>query len=135
MVGICKAWSSHVRRDGRVPGIIGTKGSLGIQCDRLSAGYLMGSKSKFLFSTGDLVTADIPTKEKAGVHTGQVAIRQTGSFDIKTGQGLIQGESPRHCRTLQRGDGYEYSFNPTTDNEGRAFLPDLQDRVSGAEVR
>ena len=72
-------------------------------------GYLMRSKSAFGFQTGDRVKATVPTGKKAGVHTGRVAIRASGSFNIQTGDGMVQGISHRHCRVLQRGDGYGYS--------------------------
>ena len=38
-----------------------------------------------------------------------MAVRVTGSFNIQTGDGVVQGISHRHCRVLQRGDGYGYS--------------------------
>ena len=72
-------------------------------------GYLTRSKSAFGFQTGDRVKATVPTGKKAGVHTGRVAVRASGSFNIQTGDGVVQGISHRHCRVLQRGDGYGYS--------------------------
>lgn len=74
-------------------------------------GYLMRSKRAFGFATGDLVVADVARGVKAGTHTGRVAIRAKGSFNIRTAVGTVQGVSHRHCRLLQRGDGYEYSFS------------------------
>ena len=38
-----------------------------------------------------------------------MAVRATGSFNIQTGDGVVQGISHRHCRVIQRGDGYGYS--------------------------
>ncbi len=93
----------------------------------------MRTKSAFGFATGDLVTADVPAGAKAGRHVGRVAIRRTGSFNVRTASSLIQGISHRHCRTIQRGDGYEYTSSPKTE-ERRAFLPALKDRVSCAEI-
>ena len=72
-------------------------------------GYLMRSKSAFGFQTGDMVKASVPTGKKTGVHTGRVAVRASGSFNIQTGDGMVQGISHRHCRVIQRGDGYGYS--------------------------
>lgn len=60
------------------------------------------------FITGDLVRADVPEGKKRGVWTGRVAVRSSGSFNIKTADALVQGVSHRHCRLLQRGDGHEY---------------------------
>lgn len=45
----------------------------------------------------------------AGVHTGRIEIRTTGSFNIQTPDGKVQGVPNRHCRLLQRGDGSGYA--------------------------
>ena len=74
-------------------------------------GYLMREKSVKGFKTGDLVRAIVPTGKKAGRHTGRVAIRKSGSFNIQTLAGVVQGIGYRHCRLLQRADGYGYFFN------------------------
>jgi hypothetical protein len=65
------------------------------------------------FQTGDLVRANIPTGKNAGAHTGRVAVRATGRFNITTSRGTIQGIGYRHVDRLQRADGYGY----TTRNE------------------
>ncbi|MFH7321407.1 RNA-guided endonuclease IscB [Desulfurivibrio sp. D14AmB] len=74
-------------------------------------GYLTRHKQIKGFQTGDLVRAEVPTGKKAGVHVGRVAVRATGSFNIGTARGVVQGISHRHCKVLQRGDGYSYQFN------------------------
>lgn len=71
-------------------------------------GYLMRAKQVYGFQTGDMVKAVVPNGKKAGTHTGRVAVRATGSFNVQTQQGVIQGVSHRHCRLIQRGDGYGY---------------------------
>ena len=53
-------------------------------------------------------TLAIPTGLKAGRHEGRVAIRASGSFNITTSVGVVQGINYRHCRRLQRADGYAY---------------------------
>ena len=58
------------------------------------------------FRTGDLVIAVIPNGKKQGRYVGKVAVRSSGSFNVMTGQGTIQGISHRHCRLLRRADGY-----------------------------
>ncbi len=58
------------------------------------------------FRTGDFVKAAVPNGKKQGIHVGKVAVRSSGSFNIKTAQGLIQGINHRHCRLLYRADGY-----------------------------
>lgn len=73
-------------------------------------GHLMRSKNVHGFATGDHVRADVPKGIKAGVHVGRVAVRATGSFNIQTKDGVVQGISWRRCRLLQRGDGYAYSI-------------------------
>ncbi|CAN7444750.1 RNA-guided endonuclease IscB [Paraburkholderia hospita] len=75
-------------------------------------GYLMRQKQVQGFQTGDHVRADVPHGKKAGVHTGRVAVRATGSFNIQTAMTVVQGISHRYCKLVQRGDGYAYSLQP-----------------------
>lgn len=84
-------------------------------------GYMMREKRAKGFQTGDMVKAIVPTGKKAGTHLGRVAIRKTGSFNIQTLDGSVQGISYRHCTLMQRGDGYRYHQTPTiqTKGEGR----------------
>jgi 5-methylcytosine-specific restriction endonuclease McrA len=59
--------------------------------------------------TGDLVRAVVPTtSSKAGVYVGRLAVRATGSCNITTRAGTVQGIHIRYCRPLHRGDGYTY---------------------------
>jgi 5-methylcytosine-specific restriction endonuclease McrA len=78
-------------------------------------GYLMKSKTAFGFKTGDLVKAVVPKGKYQGVHTGKVAVRMAGSFDILTTYGKIRA-SYRYCMKLQRGDGYHYFTQPSNTN-------------------
>lgn len=80
-------------------------------------GYLMRQKQVKGFQTGDLVQANVPTGKKAGTYQGRVAIRATGSFNIQTREGVVQGISHRHCRLLQRADGYGYALQPKPTQE------------------
>ncbi|BCX88367.1 hypothetical protein MIN45_P0736 [Methylomarinovum tepidoasis] len=75
-------------------------------------GYLNRQKCHFGFQTGDWVRAEVPSGKKAGVHVGRVAVRASGSFNIQTPQGVVQGVHARHCRLLQRADGYGYFMQP-----------------------
>ena len=62
------------------------------------------------FRTGDIVRAVVPsTSTKAGVYVGRIAIRATGSCNIKTAQGTIQHIHVRYCQPLHWGDGYSYT--------------------------
>ena len=60
------------------------------------------------FRTGDMVRAVVTKGKKAKTYTGRIAIRVTGSCNIKTKQGTIQGIHYRYCKALHRGDGYSY---------------------------
>jgi 5-methylcytosine-specific restriction endonuclease McrA len=60
------------------------------------------------FATGDLVRAVVPAGLKRGTHIGRVAVRSTGSFNIRTSAELVQGVHYRHVRLLQRADGWTY---------------------------
>jgi 5-methylcytosine-specific restriction endonuclease McrA len=85
-------------------------------------GYLMRHKRVHGFQTGDWVRAEVPTGQKAGVHVGRVAIRRTGSFNVQTPGGTVEGLSHRYCRVLQRADGYGYTIQtkPVTEDTRRA---------------
>lgn len=78
-------------------------------------GYLMRAKSVKGFATGDLVKATVTQGKKQGCYRGRVAIRATGSFNIQTREGVVQGISHRHCTLLQRGDGYGYEQQSKLD--------------------
>jgi len=62
------------------------------------------------FQTGDLVRAHVPSGKYAGIHIGRVLVRATGSFDIRTAHGRVQGISHRHCQPIHRNDGYSYQI-------------------------
>ncbi len=61
------------------------------------------------FRTGDLVRAAVSKGKKAGKYTGRVAVRNTGSFNIKTAETTVQGMPWKHCSILQQADGYAFS--------------------------
>jgi 5-methylcytosine-specific restriction endonuclease McrA len=71
-------------------------------------GYLSRSKSAFKFQTGDLVRVVVTIGKKAGVYLGRVAVRASGSFNIQSTTGLVQGIHHRFCTLIQRADGYRY---------------------------
>ena len=69
------------------------------------------------FRTGDIVRAQLPSaRAKAGVYVGRIAIRATGSCNITTATGTVQGIHVRYCQALHRGDGY-------ADTKGVALPP------------
>jgi 5-methylcytosine-specific restriction endonuclease McrA len=64
----------------------------------------------FGFATGDLVRARVPAGLKtAGRHVGRVLVRASGSFDLVTRAGRVQGVSHRYCQLVARRDGYAYA--------------------------
>jgi hypothetical protein len=71
------------------------------------------------FRTGDIVRAVVAASSiKAGVYVGRIAVRATGSCNITTATGTVQGVHVRYCRPLHRSDGYRYQ-----DQKGEAALP------------
>jgi hypothetical protein len=78
------------------------------------------SKSAFGFQTGDMVRAVVNSGKKAGDYLGRVAIRASGSFNIQSATGLIQGIHHRFCKLAQRADGYGYSLTKIAIQERRA---------------
>jgi hypothetical protein len=62
------------------------------------------------FRTGDLVRAVVPAGSvKAGVYVGRLAVRASGSCNVKTAHRTIEGIHVRYCQPLQVGDGYLYA--------------------------
>lgn len=60
------------------------------------------------FQTGDMVRAVVTAGTKQGVYVGRVVVRASGSFDIRTHAGRVQGISHRFCTPVHRCDGYSY---------------------------
>lgn len=60
------------------------------------------------FQTGDLVRATVIKGKKIGIYSGRVAIRKSGSFNIKTASKTVQGISWKYCNLIQKTDGYTY---------------------------
>lgn len=67
-----------------------------------------GTKKVKGFQTGDIVRAVVTSGPKQGVYVGRVLVRASGSFDIRTNQGRVQGISYRFCTLVHRCDGYRY---------------------------
>ena len=108
-------------------------------------GYLTREKRIHGFQTGDMVSADVIKGKKIGFYVGRVAVRATGSFNIQTAQGVVQGISHRCCKVIQRADGYGFSTVATrkemcdlgshkAGNASRSalYLPGLNAEVSRA---
>ena len=99
-------------------------------------GYLLRTKRVHGFGTGDLVRAEVPSGVKAGTHTGRVAIRASGSFNIQTHQDgksvVVQGISHKHCRVIQRADGYGYFFNRADNTRREQAKPKARNAARSA---
>lgn len=68
------------------------------------------AKRVYGFQTGDLVKAVVTRGKKKGIYVGRVAIRKSGSFNIKTDpKTVIEGISYKYCNRLQHCDGYQYA--------------------------
>src|SRR5262249_55496735 len=67
-----------------------------------------GARRVLGFQTGDLVPAVGTHRSKTGTHPGRVAVRASGSFNISTAHGMVQGIPSKSCRVVQRADGYRY---------------------------
>ena len=112
---------------------IGAKGRGDYQRTRLTEhgfprGYLMRRKAFCGFRTGDIVKAIVTTGKKIGTYLGRVAVRATGSFNVQTPEGVIQGLSWRFCTTQHRADGYSYSI-------GETFVPSaIEERAQAPEI-
>ncbi|MEM6753456.1 MAG: RNA-guided endonuclease IscB [Cyanobacteria bacterium P01_C01_bin.38] len=62
------------------------------------------------FRTGDIVRAVVTSGKKIGTYFGRVAVRSSGSFNIKTLESTVQGISHKYCSKIHSSDGYSYSF-------------------------
>ncbi|MFB2918271.1 RNA-guided endonuclease IscB [Aerosakkonema sp. BLCC-F2] len=69
------------------------------------------SRTKFHkgFQTGDFVKAVVTSGKKIGAYVGRVATRATGSFNISTTDGVVQGISHKYCTHIHKKDGYAYA--------------------------
>jgi len=61
------------------------------------------------------VKAEVTKGKKTGSYVGRVAVRASGSFNIQTAQGVVQGIGYRCCKVIQRADGYGYSQRSTPE--------------------
>lgn len=72
--------------------------------------YCSKNKTHFGFQTGDIVRAIVTKGKKIGKYVGRIATRSTGSFNISTKNGLVQGISHKFCKTIHKKDGYNYAL-------------------------
>ena len=81
------------------------------------------------FKTGDYVVANVIEGRKAGIYQGTVSCRRTGSFDIRSSSGRIQGINHKWFRRLQHADGYSYF----TERKDAVSSPCLKPGASAAQ--
>ena len=69
-------------------------------------------RNKFVkgFQTGDIARAIVTSGKKIGTYIGRIAVRSSGSFNVSTTSGLIQGVGHKYFSIVHRKDGYSYGF-------------------------
>ncbi|HAZ46420.1 MAG TPA: HNH endonuclease [Cyanobacteria bacterium UBA11369] len=80
-------------------------------------------KAFYGFQTGDIVKAVVTKGKKVGTYVGRIAVRKTGSFNIKTKTDTVQGISHKYCRILHKSDGYTYSFGEALNQKSSQLKP------------
>ncbi len=70
--------------------------------------YVPRNKLHLGFQTGDIVKAVVTKGKKVGRYLGRIATRSSGSFNISTTCGLVQGISHKYCKHIHKKDGYGY---------------------------
>jgi 5-methylcytosine-specific restriction endonuclease McrA len=71
--------------------------------------YVPRFKFVYGFQTGDIVSSVVTVGKKVGEYIGRVAVRTSGSFNISSKSGLIQGIGYKYCSAIHKKDGYSYS--------------------------
>jgi len=105
-----------LRIAGLVPLVIMARGhSVRQLCGTNRAGFPTRHRTRqirhFGFASGDVVCARVPAGlQTAGRHVGRVLVRASGSFDLVTRAGRVQGVSHRYCQLVGRRDGYAYAY-------------------------
>ncbi len=96
--------------------------------------HLSRQKQHVGFQTGDLVQAVIPRGQYTGTSTGRATVKASGQIRIVTSTGVHPTISHRHCRVLQRGNGWVYAQKLSNQEKGDGgFLPGLKAGVSAAK--
>jgi HNH endonuclease len=90
-----------------------------------------GSRSVKGFRTGDLIKATVRSGKKIGCYVGRVAVRSSGSFNVMTEAGTIQGISHRYCRVLQKADGYGINRAIARSQNSSPSKPPKMDAMDG----
>jgi len=112
-VCVGKSTPEHIKVAGVQPLLITANGhGRRRMCSVDENGFTYGNPKqagrKYGFKTGDIVKALVTKGKRIGVYVGRVAARATGSFNITTKSGTIQGIGHQYCKALHRSDGYSY---------------------------
>ncbi len=83
-------------------------------------------KSFYGFQTGDIVKAVVTKGKKIGTYVGRIAVRKTGSFNIKTKTESVQGISYKYCKHLHKSDGYTYNFGELVKQKTINFVQKVE---------
>jgi|JFJP01.1.fsa_nt_gi Restriction endonuclease len=84
-------------------------------------------KAFYGFQTGDIVKAVVTQGKKIGTYFGRVAVRKTGSFNIKTKTETVQGVNQKYCHGLHKSDGYTYSFGELSKVNSPVLKPTVNE--------
>ncbi len=85
-------------------------------------------EAKFVkcFQTGDMVKAHVTSGKKVGTYVGRVAVRTSGSFNITTERGTVQGISYKYCQVVHKMDGYSYQVGELCASAHAAYAAPSQ---------
>ncbi|HKL83658.1 MAG TPA: hypothetical protein VJ879_14180, partial [Desulfobacter sp.] len=72
--------------------------------ERIFSGYKQKAAESGTPGKGKIVFV-----RKVGTYIGRVAVRKSGSFNIKTVDKTVQGISWKYCRRFHASDGYSYN--------------------------
>jgi hypothetical protein len=89
-------------------------------------GTLMRSRSVHGFEIADQAKAVVPKGNKQETYPGPVAVRETGSLNLKTSTATDEGIKHKYCRLIQRGDRLRLvTSSPlsNTSSESNALAP------------
>jgi hypothetical protein len=70
--------------------------------------YRQRTKTYFGFCTGDMCRVVVTTGKKLGTYVGKVMVRASGSFRLKTVNGIVDGLHHRFFTKVFSIDGYAY---------------------------
>jgi 5-methylcytosine-specific restriction endonuclease McrA len=91
-------------------------------------------KSFFGFQTGDMVKAVVTKGKKIGTYVGRVAVRKTGSFNIKTQTELVQGISHKYCEHTHKSDGFNYGFGELVKQKVKVVKPTINKPITPTQL-